>query len=222
MKAINAEGIKSSLTDDGSIADTVNALIEIVEDQQKRIDELEDRLDDEQTQRGKDDAELRGRITDAENRLDAVEEEGSTTETPTPETKTDTSTDPQMPIEDVIRIPEHLVEDSLTANQQRSRAVAKDIHQYSQSVPAGRAIKSSELRRVLSARSDGGSTHTETVSRVMDMLDNLGKEAINVRESQSGEKVVVFDDDLVRRIVAYQNQSHGVVIDATEEQGAET
>jgi hypothetical protein len=222
MKAINAEGIKSSLTDDGSIADTVNALIEIVEDQQKRIDELEDRLDDEQTQRGKDDAELRGRITDAENRLDAVEEEGSTTETPTPETKTDTSTDPQMPIEDVIRIPEHLVEDSLTANQQRSRAVAKDIHQYSQSVPAGRAIKSSELRRVLSAQSDGGSTHTETVSRVMDMLDNLGKEAINVRESQSGEKVVVFDDDLVRRIVAYQNQSHGVVIDATEEQGAET
>jgi len=221
MKAINAEGIKSSLTDDGSIADTVNALIEIVEDQQKRIDELEDRLDDEQTQRGKDDAELRGRITDAENRLDAVEEDDSDSSNPTPIGEKDDSTGTQTPIEDVIRIPEHLVEDSLTANQQRSRAVAKDIHQYSRSVPAGRAIKSSELRRVLSAQSDGGPTHTETVSRVMTMLEDLGKESINVRTSQSGEKVVVFDEDLVRRIVAHQN-NHGVVADATEEAGTKT
>ena len=221
MKAINAEGIKSSLTDDGSIADTVATLVEIIEEQQKQIEELQDRLDEEQTQRGKDDAELRGRITDAEDRLDTVEDDVSGETTPSPETETDASTDTQTPIEDVIRIPEHLVEESLTANQQRSRAVAKDIHQYSRSVPAGRAIKSSELRRVLSAQSDGGPTHTETVSRVMTMLDDLGKDAINVRTSQSGEKVVVFDEDLVKRIVAHQND-HGVVTDATEEAGAET
>jgi TolA-binding protein len=221
MTAINAEGIKSSLTDDGSIADTVATLVEIVEEQQKQIEELQDRLDEEQTQRGKDDAELRGRITDAEDRLDTVEDDVSGETTPSPETETDASTDTQTPIEDVIRIPEHLVEESLTANQQRSRAVAKDIHQYSRSVPAGRAIKSSELRRVLSAQSDGGPTHTETVSRVMDMLDDLGKDAINVRTSQSGEKVVVFDEDLVKRIVAHQND-HGVVADATGGAGAET
>ena len=221
MTAINAEGIKSSLTDDGSIADTVATLVEIIEEQQKQIEELQDRLDEEQTQRGKDDAELRGRITDAEDRLDTVEDDVSGETTPSPETETDASTDTQTPIEDVIRIPEHLVEESLTANQQRSRAVAKDIHQYSRSVPAGRAIKSSELRRVLSAQSDGGPTHTETVSRVMTMLDDLGKDAINVRTSQSGEKVVVFDEDLVKRIVAHQND-HGVVTDATEEAGAET
>jgi hypothetical protein len=218
----NTTGNNETCPTDGSIAETVNDLIEIVERQAERIDELEDRLDDEQTQRGKDDAELRGRITDAENRLDAVEEDVSSSSNPTPNGEKDGSKTAQTPIEDVIRIPEHLVEDSLTANQERARAVAKDIHQYSQSVPAGRAIKSSELRRVLSAQSDGGSTHTETVSRVMNMLDNLGKEAIKVRTSQSGEKVVVFDEDLVRRTVSYQNQSHGVVIDATEEQGAET
>jgi len=55
----------------------------------------------------------------------------------------------------------------------------------------------------------------------MTMLEDLGKESINVRTSQSGEKVVVFDEDLVRRIVAHQN-NHGVVADATEEAGTKT
>jgi TolA-binding protein len=221
MSAIATEQLSRCSTDDGSIADTVATLVEIVEEQQKQIEELQDRLDEEQTQRGKDDAELRGRITDAEERLNDVEDDVSGESNPTPETGKDPSTTAQTPIEDVIRIPEHLVEDSLTANQERARAVAKDIHQYSRSVPAGRAIKSSELRRVLSAQSDGGPTHTETVSRVMDMLDDLGKDAINVRTSQSGEKVVVFDEDLVKRIVAHQND-HGVVADATGGAGAET
>jgi hypothetical protein len=55
----------------------------------------------------------------------------------------------------------------------------------------------------------------------MTMLEDLGKDAINVRQSQSGEKVVVFDEDVVRRIVAYQN-NHDVVSDGREEAEAET
>jgi chromosome segregation ATPase len=216
MSTNTTEGIQSYPHEADCIEDKLSALIEIVERQQEQINELQEELESTR----KDAAEDRQRITKTETRIDDLEGDKAT-ETPTPETDNNGITEPETPIEDIIRIPEHLVEDSLTANQQRSRAVAKDFHQYSKSVPAGRAIKSSELRRVLSAHEDGSTTHTETVSRVMTMLDDLGKEAINVRTSQSGEKVVVFEDDLVRRIVAYQN-NHDVVIDTTVQEGAET
>ena len=140
----------------------------------------------------------------------ASEEPASGDKSPTPEEREDAFHEPKTPLEDVIRVPEHLVEDSLSANQARARFVAKDVHQYSRSVPAGRAIKSSELRRVLSAR-DGGRTYTETVSRVIEFLDELGKDSVAVKETQSGERVVVFTDEIVKRIVAYNNQSNTVV-----------
>ena len=63
---------------------------------------------------------------------------------------------------------------------------------------------------MLSAR-DGGRTYTETVSRVIEFLDELGKDSVAVKETQSGERVVVFTDEIVKRIVAYNNQSNTVV-----------
>jgi len=104
----------------------------------------------------------------------------------------------------VIRVPEHLVKESLTANQQRARFVAKDIHEYTQSVPAGRAIRSSQLRQVLTAGEDG-QIYTETVSRVIRFLDELGDDAVQIRETQRGERVVVFDDTFVNRVQAYHH-----------------
>jgi hypothetical protein len=113
-------------------------------------------------------------------------------------------------LEDVIRVPEHLVEESLTTNQKRARFVAKDADEYTRSVPAGRAIRSSELRRVLSAGEDGP-IYTQTVSRVIDFLTELGQDSVEVKESQSGERVVVFTDDFVKRVAAWRNQSNTVV-----------
>lgn len=110
---------------------------------------------------------------------------------------------------------EHLVKDSLTANQQRARFIAKDAHEYTQQVPAGHAIKSSALRRVLAAGEDA-TIYTETVSRVIDFLDELGQEAVKIRESQQRERIVVFTDAFVKRVVAYQNhrQRNTVVTDS--------
>jgi hypothetical protein len=198
MKAINAEGIKSSLTDDGSIADTVNALIEIVEDQQKRIDELEDRLDDEQTQRGKDDAELRGRITNAENRLDAVEDGESTTETPTPDGEKDDSTGTQTPLEQICSLPEEAVVSQLSANQRRARFVARDVEQYASKVPAGYSITSGEISTVLRAGTECDG-RTQTIARVMDFLRELGKDDVKVVKRR-GTKRVVLSEELVGRL----------------------
>jgi hypothetical protein len=91
------------------------------------------------------------------------------------------------------------VEESLSANQQRARFVTKDVHEYTRSVPAGRVIKSSELRRGLSARKEGR-IHTETVSGVTDFLTDLGQDDVQVRETQQCE-----------RVVAYHNTNHTVV-----------
>ena len=113
-------------------------------------------------------------------------------------------------------MPDHLATEQLTANQRRARFVAKDIHEYSRRVPAGRAIKSSELRRVLAA-SEAATIHSETVSRVVRFLDDLGGDAVRVRESASGQRVVVFTDGFVDRVRQYQRHrevSNTVVTDA--------
>jgi TolA-binding protein len=177
-----------------------------VEHLEDRVETLESELKTERETRAKEAAEDRKRLSDLETRVDDDTE--TVDSQPDVETPSDASTPgvepPQTPLEDVVRVPEHLVEESLTANQQRARFIAKDAHEYTQQVPAGRAIKSSALRRVLAAGEDA-TIYTETVSRVIDFLDDLGQDAVKIRESQQGERVVVFTDAFVKRVVAYQN-----------------
>jgi hypothetical protein len=193
--------------------ETIDQQQETIDQQSDRIDELESELNSERDTRAKNDARNRKRVHDVKERVDSVEEDASTDSTPPTETDEDAFQEPQTSLEDVIRVPEHLVEESLSANQQRARFVAKGIHQYSRKVPAGRGLRSSQLRQVLSARDDGDRIHTETVSRVIDYLDDLGEDSVKIRETQSGERTVIFTDEFVKRVVAYQNQNtnHGVV-----------
>jgi chemotaxis regulatin CheY-phosphate phosphatase CheZ len=199
MSTNTTEGIQSYPHDtDGSIDDTVNALIEIVEDQQKRIDELEDRLDDEQTQRGKDDAELRGRITDIEERLDDVEDAETTTEPQGSDDETDGSAYTETPLEQICSLPEEAVVSQLTANQRRARFIARDVDQYASKVPAGYSITSGEISTVLRAGTDCDG-RTQTVARVMDFLRELGKGDVKVVKRR-GTKRVVLSEELVGRL----------------------
>lgn len=177
-----------------------------VDNKDQRIEELEQKVSDLSEQSAKDRASIKKRLTNVEESTEEPDSSdanhgGSTSETPLHE--------PETPLEDIVQLPEHVVDESLSANQQRSRFVAKDVSQYSRSVPAGRAIKSSELRRVLSARDDG-SCHTQTVQRVMERLDDLGGDDVAIKETQDGQKVVVFTNEIVQRIERY-NDNHGVV-----------
>jgi len=205
-------------------------LVETVTDEQDRREELEERVNTleaeltaERETRAKEAAEDRKRLHDLETQIDAglIEPDEASTgddtaavDTP-PGPSTPQVQPPETPLEDVIRIPEHLVESNLTANQRRARFVATDIHEYTQRVPAGRAIKSSELRRVLTAGADTR-IYTQTVSRVIEFLDELGGEDVQVRESKQGERVVVFDEAFVNRVRAHQRhaESNTVVTDA--------
>jgi chromosome segregation ATPase len=192
-------------------------LVKMVASQQNRLDELEHQvktleseLQQERETRAKADAEDRKRIHKVETQVEEASDDSTTNSSTDPDGESDTeSTDPgveppEVPLEEVIRVPEHLVEEHLTANQRRARFVAKDVAEYTRSVPAGRAIRSSQLRQVLRAGEDG-QIYTETVSRVIRFLDDLGGDAVTVNESRRGERVVVFTEAFVERVQASQH-----------------
>ena len=211
---------REAVTETGTeLVETLTTHADRVSDLEARCEELEEELHQERETRAKEAAEDRKRIHDVETQVAEALDDASTatTNAPDPEGGSDGTTPavdpPQTPLEDVIRVPEHLVEESLTANQRRARFVAKDVHEYTQSVPAGRAIRSSQLRQVLSAGEEV-QIYTETVSRVIRFLDELGGDAVTVQESRRGERVVVFDDAFVERVQVYRhaNKTNNTVV----------
>lgn len=142
---------------------------------------------------------------DLANDVEELRSEGTN---PEPDGEPTSIQEPETPLEDMTTVPERLLDNE---NPKRARFVAKDIDQYSHAVPAGRAIKAGEIRRVLSAREEGY-VHTQTVDRVVDILDEMGQDEIEVGEIHSGnERVVVFSEECVSRIVALQETNHTVV-----------
>lgn len=205
----------------------VDQLISVVNELTERVTELErenERLQTEVEQLRDDRADSDARLSavsdglsHAHERIDEIEDdidsvEQGSVDTTGGQTGGDAIDQSETPLEQIIRVPEHMAEDSLSANQERARFVASGIHEYSRSVPAGRAIKSSEIRKVLSAgEGEGERVYTETVSRVIDFLTELGKDDVQIRETRGGERVVVFTDEFVKRVVAYHNRSNAVV-----------
>ena len=208
--------------------ETINDLQETVEDQQQEIDQLRGAVDDvtetveEQPEIDVEDegdplgsvtidgaplgralkskashGDVEERVEDALAEIDATEG-GSEDATPTPKAGENRV---QTPLERVCALPEHSVADNLTSNQERARFVAQGIKDYGRRVPAGIGIRSSEIRRVLSA-SEESTIHTQTVSRVMDFLDELGGDDVRIKTTRSGERTVVFTEEIVERITA--------------------
>lgn len=103
------------------------------------------------------------------------------------------------PLENVVELPETLVEDQLTQNQQRARFVAKGVDEYTKSIPKGRYISTGDMRRVLSAGTDCNG-HSQTVSRVVSILNDLGGEEVEIKERR-GERRVIFNQSLVDRML---------------------
>lgn len=175
------------------------------------VHRLEDELSEQREDSAKDRAKIKKRLTDAEKEIEeAVSEDGNVDTKGSKTTTHNPNCEPETALEDIVQLPSHVADESLSANQERSRFIAKDVHQYSRSAPAGKVIKSSELRKILAAAEEG-TVHTQTVTRVLNMLDNLGEDDVEIKERGDGERVVVFTDKIVKRIVAWQNSNNRVV-----------
>lgn len=149
--------------------------------------------------------------TDVEGRIDDVKG-GIEQSDPTPNDDGNTLQKPQTPLEQTVALPQQVIENE-SANVQRAVFIASDITDYSQKVPAGRAIRSSDLRRILKAGCDCNG-HTETVSRVMDVLDDLGGDDVKIVDRR-GEKRIVFSQEAVSRLEELSqtdNDNHGAVM----------
>ena len=190
------------------LTEEVSQLVEQVDDNSNEINDNANELSETRRQQAED----RQRIHEVEQSVEDVDID----DTDTPDTETTLTQEAVTSLEEVVTLSETIAEDSLTSNQQRSRFIAKNVEDYTRSCPAGRTIKSSEIRRVLSASEDS-SIHTETVSRTMDFLDRLGDDDVSIKETQSNEKVVVFTDDIVDRIVSLRSDNHTVVADTHQE-----
>jgi DNA repair exonuclease SbcCD ATPase subunit len=148
--------------------------------------------------------DLKDEIEDLEARLSGETPTSDAEETPSSE-----GPEPETPLERIVALPEELVEQELTENQQRARFIAKDIREYSSKAPAGRVIKAATMGRVLKAAFD--TAHTETINRVREFLNKLGQDDVDLVD-RDNSKIVVFDECLVRRLDQYDT-NHGCVME---------
>jgi hypothetical protein len=212
------EGDKTvSLDDDRSTeleqlieAKVSEAVDERLGELERRVDELAEEIAGEADRLARDATDDRQRIHALEERMGELEEAASEDpgagmsegrdprgsggeNAPAPD-----HIAPTTPLERVAGLPEHLAESELTANVGRARFVARGVMEYSQSAPAGRVISSSDLRRVLVAGTDAKG-HGQTVTRVLQALEELGGDGVTVVERR-GERRVVFDEGTADRL----------------------
>jgi cell division protein FtsB len=116
--------------------------------------------------------------------------------------------EPETPLEQVVAMPEDLVDEQLTANQERARFVSRDVTEYASKTPAGWVLRPKDLRTVLNAAFDTG--HSQTCSRVRKILADLGDDEVSIQDSR-GERKLVFEESIVERLQRVARSDHDVV-----------
>ena len=166
-----------------------------------RIEELEAELTEYKRFAGSEFADVRGRITDVEAQTEELET--TLQETPTETTNVDTeengpaqTTTTETPLERICTLPEHVVDRELTTNQQRARFIARDVQDYAEIAPAGLVLDSQTIANITAA--EGSKPHTQTVARVMDFLEKLGKDDVE-QTKRRGKKLVVVEEEAADR-----------------------
>ncbi len=215
------EVVASLAEENQRLRDRVSELEETVADLEGRVTNLEDDQADAEEHRqllAKDMATTNSRLTDVEEAVeDGVsddEPQGESGENP----HSGTGITPETALEDVVALPEHVAEDSLTSNQYRARFLASGVADYTTSVPAGRAITASEMSTVLAAGTDAKG-RSATTGRVIGLLNDLGGDEVEVVDGRNGKgRRVVFSEELAARLARLsesRNTSNEVVATST-------
>jgi cell division septum initiation protein DivIVA len=198
-------------TADATDSSTVEQLIQTVEDlqdtikqQAEQINELEDELADYRDHNERDKAQIRQKLTEVENQQTQAPSEDATLGIDAGE---DPSQNAETPLERICALPEHVADRELTANQERARFIARDVRDYAEKAPAGLVIDSRAIKQVITA-SEGKRPHTQTVARVMNFLDELGKEDVQ-QKKRRGKKLIVVDPEAATRYATHHDRRDG-------------
>ena len=107
----------------------------------------------------------------------------------------DRDTDDRSPLAQLVDVPAERATEFLSANQLRGRKIAQRACEIGAKTPEGLVVRSDQITEQL--RRWGESSHTETVSRVIDFITDLG--GGDVRETMhKGRRILVFEPDRVR------------------------
>ncbi|MFC6907234.1 hypothetical protein [Halalkalicoccus tibetensis] len=191
------------------LAENVADLQETVEQQAKRIEqqaETIERLETEVKIQSSNIGGAHNRISELDDEVSQLEPD-SGHETPGVDGDKTGSQDSQTPLERICGLPEHIADRELTVNQERARFVARDVRDYAEKVPAGLVIDSRAIKRVLTA-SEGKRPHTQTVARVMNFLDDLGKKDVE-QKKRRGKKLIVIDPEAATKYTAHHDRCDG-------------
>ena len=146
---------------------------------------------------------------DLERELDALRKELDTDTDEPSGTPSEPTIETETPLEEIVALPQRVVDDQLTANQRRARFVATDITEYATKTPAGWVLTPKDLRTILNAAFD--TNHSQTCSRVRTALADLGGSEVSINESR-GEKKLVCAESIIRRLQRFDDDGgHSVV-----------
>jgi hypothetical protein len=99
------------------------------------------------------------------------------------------------PLAQLIDLPAKKAEEVLTENQARARLVAQRARELGTDTKAGLVVKSADIEEHLRKREE--SAHSETISRVMDFIADLGKDDVTAK-MHKGKRLLVFDPARVK------------------------
>lgn len=173
-----------------------------------RVDELEGELDNQ----SQNVSGAFAKLSANEDRIDDLEAQQATVDPanesahPNEHDDADADTDDheqeqdRTPLDTICSLPEHLATRELSANQERARFIARDVRDYAEKAPAGLVIDSRAIKRVITAK-EGDRPHTQTVARIMEFLDRLGKDAVELRKRR-GRKLIAVDPEAADRFAS--------------------
>jgi hypothetical protein len=177
------------------LRETVASQGETIDEQTERIDTLETEIEIQSSNVGG----CHSRVSDLTERVEDVEAH-SGDDTPRVDTGETGVQNDETPLYRICVLPEHIAERELTANQERARFIAKDVRDYAEKCPAGLVIDSRAIKRVLTAK-EGKRPHTQTVARVMNFLDEFGKDGVELKKRR-GNKLIAFTPEFVNQLEA--------------------
>ena len=99
------------------------------------------------------------------------------------------------PLTQLIDLPGKKAEEVLTENQAQARLVAQRAHELGTDTKTGLVVKSADIEEHLREREE--SAHSETISRVMDFITDLGKDDVTAK-MHKGKRLLVFDPARVK------------------------
>jgi hypothetical protein len=191
---------------------TENNLVAVPEDEwtatQERLDTFQNGLEDLQNEVEVQASNTRGahaRISKLSERVDDVEDHSSASKqgqaaTDAGARERQDAPETWTPLETVVSLPEDVAERELHPTQKRARFIMKDLTDYGTKVRAGIRIDATDMRRVLTAAAEPGQTiHRSQTKRVMDLLDDLGREDVKIR-TKRGRTFMIVSNELVDRL----------------------